>query len=231
MLRKSLGVLGGMGPAASARFLEILAGLCPAKEDQEHPKIFYISDPQIPDRTKAILEGGEDPSERLKADLLKLVECGSDILAVPCNTAHYFIEKFVDELGVPLISIIESSVKLAKELSPQGAWLLSTKATWRSGLYSKHAKRYDYKLFFPDEDAREEVQRIIYLVKSNELDESSRRLEKLLKDLWDERDVPFIAACTELPLAYEHSTLPREKMISSLTALAKACVEEIYGSL
>lgn len=226
--QKVLGVLGGMGPAASARFLEILAELSPAKSDQEHPKIFYISDPQIPDRTKAILENGEDPSEQIKADLFKLVECGSDILAVPCNTAHYFIENFVDELPIPLVSIVEASVKLARKVSPQGAWLLSTKATWRSGLYSKHANRYGYNLYFPDDETREEVQRVIYLVKTNKIKEASIRLKSVLKKLWRERDIPFIAACTELPLAYEASTLPQEKMISSLFALAKSCIEEIY---
>jgi aspartate racemase len=228
MSKKILGVLGGMGPAASARFLEILADLSPTKSDREHPKIFYISDPQIPDRTEAILGNGEEPSEYLRNDLLKLVEWGSDILAVPCNTAHYFIEDFAKEIPAPIINIVEASVKLARDTSPRGAWLLSTKATWRSGLYSKHAKHYDYELLFPDDDTREEVQRIIYMVKANNMEEASSRLEIVLKKLWSEKDLPFIAACTELPLAYERSSLPQEKMISSLTALAKACIHEIY---
>lgn len=225
---KRLGVLGGMGPAASAKFLEILAELSPAKTDQEHPKIFYISDPTIPDRTKAILENGENPTSQLKDDLFKLVNCGSEILAVPCNTAHYFIEDFVEELPIPVVNIIEESVKMAKIVSSSGAWVLSTKATWESGLYSEHAKRYSYKLFFPSENIKDEVQNIIYMVKSKRVKEAASLLENVLKTLWKEKDVPFIAACTELPLAYEKTSLPSEKMISSLYALAKACVEKIY---
>ena len=68
--QKKLGVLGGMGPAASADFLRILAERAPATIDQEQPIVYVISDPQIPDRTCAIFGRGSDPSARIKQDLL-----------------------------------------------------------------------------------------------------------------------------------------------------------------
>jgi aspartate racemase len=95
--QKKLGVLGGMGPAASADFLRILAERAPATIDQEQPIVYVISDPQIPDRTCAIFGRGSDPSARIKQDLLSLAPWAR-FLAVPCNTAHLFIDKFRTEL-------------------------------------------------------------------------------------------------------------------------------------
>ena len=73
MSEKILGVLGGMGPAASAEFLKILAEKYPAEKDQDHPVVYMISDPKIPDRGSAIEGNGEDPSPYLINDLEKLI--------------------------------------------------------------------------------------------------------------------------------------------------------------
>ena len=71
---KTLGVLGGMGPAAGAEFLRLLARDAPAKRDQDHPRVIALSDPAIPDRSDAIRGLGEDPTPRLRRELERLVE-------------------------------------------------------------------------------------------------------------------------------------------------------------
>ena len=114
---KTLGVLGGMGPAACAEFLRILARDCPAHDDSQHPKIIMLSDPETPDRSDGLMGLGPDPLPVIRRNLLQLVEWGADVLAVPCNTAHYFIDRFREELPVPLIHIVEETVKAAQELS------------------------------------------------------------------------------------------------------------------
>jgi aspartate racemase len=88
---KNLGVLGGLGPAAGAEFFRLLSEKASASKDQEHPVIFMISDPHIPDRTAAMLGNGEDPTERVKKRLLSIAGQGVDFLAVPCNTVHIFM--------------------------------------------------------------------------------------------------------------------------------------------
>ncbi len=228
-VEKVLGVLGGMGPAASARFLELMAEKVPVKRDQEHPKIIMLSDPQIPDRGEAILKNGKDPSEVIKRDLLKIVEWGADLLAVPCNTAHIFIEKFLDQLPVPLISIVKSTVKMASIRSVNGVWFLSTKATKKSGIYEKHAQKYNLPLYRVSEEISGKAQRVIKIVKANDKEKAAFFMKEIVTELWHEKDLPILAACTELPLAYEASGLPMEKMVSSLDALASACIEELYG--
>ena len=84
---KTLGVLGGMGPAACAEFLRILARDAPAKDDSMHPKIIMLSDPDTPDRSDGIMGLGQDPEPVIRKNLFKLIDWGADLLAVPCNTA------------------------------------------------------------------------------------------------------------------------------------------------
>lgn len=224
-----LGVLGGMGPAAAAEFLRLLAERAPVSSDQEHAITYLLSDPQVPDRSSAILGVGEDPTARLKDDLLTLTRWGATLLAVPCNTAHYFINRFREGLPVPLVHIIEETVKAAAALSPKGTWLTATLGTMGSGLYQKEAERQGYSFFIPPEEAQRQVQRSIELVKSGKKDEGGRLLKGVVEGLWRERDLPVCAACTELPLAYDASGLPQERTVSSLGALCGACLRRIYG--
>ena len=163
MSEKILGVLGGMGPAASAEFLKILAEKYPAEKDQDHPVVYMISDPKIPDRGSAIEGNGEDPSPYLINDLEKLIGWGAELLAVPCNTSHYFIDRFRDRIGVRIVHIIEATVEASMKKSPKGAWMISTMGTARSGLYQKAAAE-GYRLMIPPEDVRKEIQKAIVFV-------------------------------------------------------------------
>lgn len=227
--KKTLGVLGGMGPAASAEFLRLLARDAPATCDQEHPRVLMISEPSIPDRTQAILGQGEDPSPMLLRELKQLIEWGADVLAVPCNTAHHFIDRFRGELTVPLIHIIDETVDAARAKSPKGAWLLSTSGTRKSGLYPACAERSGYTFLHPSEKQQEQVQKSLLQVKAGTMAEAGATLRGVIEELWRERDALIATACTELPLAYAASGLPAEKEVSSLQALSDACLAFLYG--
>ena len=158
---KKLGVLGGMGPAAAAEFLRQLAAKCPAATDQEHPVVYMIGDCEIPDRSTAIFGKGESPAPVLEARLRQLCDMGAEVLAVPCNTAHYFIDDFKAALPQPLVHIIEETVLAAQRLNPEGAWMLSTHGTRASGLYQKYADKHGYTLYLPNEEQAEKAQQQI----------------------------------------------------------------------
>ncbi len=228
---KKLGVVGGMGPAAAAEFLRQLAVKCPASIDQEHPVIYMLGDSEIPDRGAAIFGQGPSPALRLKQDLLQLCAMGADVLAVPCNTAHYFINEFVEELPVPLVHIIEETVLAAQKLSPEGVWMLSTKGTRASGLYQKVADKYHFTLYIPNEEQSDRVQEVINQVKANHFLQAGTIMKALVEELWQERDLPVMTACTELPLGYDASGLPQERSISSIGALADAVVRQLYDEV
>jgi len=121
-----LGVLGGMGPAATAAFLVELAAHYPAATDQEHPRVLLLSDPAIPDRSTALLRGDDAPLAAIRSGLQALVSWGATLLAVPCNSAHFWVERLADELPCPVVSIIDATLDEAVAKSPEGAWLLAT---------------------------------------------------------------------------------------------------------
>ena len=226
---KTLGVLGGMGPAAAAEFMRILARDAPARTDAEHPRMILLSDPDVPDRSDGIAGLGPDPLPAIKKDLLRLAEWGADVLAAPCNTAHFFIDRFRDELPVPLVHIVEATVEAAWRLSPEGAWIVATSGTQKSGMYPACAEKRGYRFLLPSEGQQERVQRSLRAVKAGEMEEAGRLLRGVVEELWRERDVPVATACTELPLAYDASGLPPERQVSSIQALSDACLDLLYG--
>ena len=225
-----LGVYGGLGPAASAEFLRLLAQMAPAKVDQDHPVVYMYSNPQIPDRSSAIMGVGPSPEEDLRVGLTTLCSWGADLLAVPCNTAHFFIDRFRDELGVPLVHIVEATVEEAVSTSPNGAWLIATGGTMSSGIYQKEAEKREYDLAIPPLGIQDDVVRCITEVKGGDLRLAGETMFTLVERLRSIKDVPVIGACTELPLAYDASGLPSDGMISSLKALSKGCIAALYLS-
>ncbi len=225
---KILGVLGGMGPAATAEFLRLLTVKSPATRDQEHPIVYVLCDSHMPDRVEAIEGIVPDPTPRFKDGFEKLISWGADLLATPCNTAHVFVDKFYKDLSVPYIHIVRETIASCQARSPQGAWLLATTGTCRTGLYEEHAKEMGYTFHKVDDAVQDQVQQCVRLVKANKMEESGKLMRSIVEGLWKEKDILVATACTELPLAYDASGLPPEKNASSLDSLADACLEVLY---
>jgi len=97
-----------------------------------------------------------------------------------------------------------------------------------SGLYQRYGEKRNYPFFIPSLEVQQKVQESIELVKSNRKAEGGELLKGVVLKLWEERDLPICAACTELPLAYDASGLPQEKTVSSLGALCGACLRILY---
>ena len=225
---KTLGVLGGLGPAASADFMRLLVVKAPATVDQEHPRVILLSQPQTPNRNDFIFGVGDDPEPALWSGLQLLSSWGADILCVTCNTAHYYIDHFRSRLDKPLVHIIDETVGAARERSPEGAWLTATLGTIKAGIFQDNAARSGYAFVVPDEETRNEVQEVINIVKAGRYEEAGALMRAVCLKLWSVRDIPVVAACTEIPIAYGYTGLPAEKCISSLEALADACIRELY---
>ena len=226
--KKTLGVLGGMGPAAAAEFLRILAHDAGAKNDAEHPRIFMISDPETPDRSDAIQGIGPSPADVIKRNLLQLAGWGADVLAVPCNTAHFFIDSFRQELPVPLVHIVEATVRAARRLSPGGAWLLATSGTKKCRIYPNCAEKLGYHFLEPSDSQQERLQSSLRAVKAGQMEQAGKIMKGVVEELWSENEAAVATACTELPLAYAASGLPAERQISSIQALSDACLNVLF---
>ena len=226
---KILGVLGGMGPAATAEFMRLLAGLAPACLDQEHPETIVFNHTITPDRTACIIGKGPDPIPELKYGINKLVNSGADVLVVTCNTAHYFLDQIRSEIPVPLIHIVEETIRRAQELSPEGAWLTSTLGTAKTGLYQKHSALMGYSFRYPATSEQEVIHEITNMVKAGELQKAGERYKEVIEKLWSREKLPIVGACTELPMAYRYTGLDDSKFISSLKSLALGTIKYLYN--
>lgn len=227
---RTLGVLGGMGPAATAEFLRLLASDAPATEDGHHPRIVMLSEPAIPDRTVAILRNDPRAARLLRECLATLVGWGADLLAIPCNTAHVFLGALPAALSAPIVDIVDATLDEAVRLSPEGGWLTATTGTVVSGIYQDRAAARGYRLYVPDATTQKLIHETAVQVKAERIERAGRLYGDVVEGLWRQRALPVVAACTELPLAYRATPLPPESMVSSLRALSRACVDRLYAA-
>lgn len=225
---KTLGVLGGMGPAAAADFMRVLAERTPATKDQEHPRTILYSHTAIPDRTSFLLGKGPDPTEYIKDGLNTLIGWGADYLCVTCNTAHYFVDTFRDEIEKPIIHIVDETIRKCAEVSPKGAWLTATLGTMRTGLYQKHAADCGYNFLIPSEELQVEIHEATNIVKAGKHKEAGEKFRAIVEKLWEIEKLPVVGACTEIPICYANTGLDPQMGISSLEALADGCIRELY---
>ena len=105
-MKKTIGILGGMGPLATADLFRKITLLTKAGCDNDHIRVYIDSNAQIPDRTAAILHGGKDPLPEMRSALHSLEACGAGCVIMPCNTAHYFLPQLQAETKLPFLSML-----------------------------------------------------------------------------------------------------------------------------
>jgi aspartate racemase len=220
----TLGVLGGMGPAAGAEFLRVFTGWWPAKRDQDHPRVVLLSEPSIPDRSAALRGDGPDPAPQLRDAMDRLVSWGADLLAVPCNTAFAFIDDFPEPTAVPVVHTIAIALAAAGRGAPAGSWLLGTDGCLVSGVYQRHAARLGYPLREPSEAVAQQVSESIDAVKAGALADAAQLLDRAVAALPD--TMPPLLACTELSVIWP-ATRRAGPVVDSLRTLAAECVRRL----
>ena len=205
-MKKSIGILGGMGPMATADLFQKITALTAASCDREHIRIYIDSNPAIPDRTAAILEGGEDPLPAMADALRHLEACGADCLIMPCNTAHYFLPRLQPLTEIPFLSMTETAARRCRELHPgRTVGILATAGTLAAGIYQKALAAEGVPCLVPEPEEREALMQVIYGgVKAGADPEQYRKpLETVLAALSRRGADYFLPACTELPLAFQ----------------------------
>lgn len=203
-MKKSIGILGGMGPLATADLFRKIVTLTRAGCDGDHIRVYIDSNSSIPDRTAAILNGGPDPLPAMRDSLRKLERCGADCIIMPCNTAHYFLPRLQALTDVPFLSMLEAAAAAARGRYPGGtAAVLATRGTLSSGLYQRALETEEVPCLIPDAAEQAALMRVIYDgVKADAAPEAYRAdLETVVDSLSRRGADYFILGCTELPLA------------------------------
>jgi len=203
-----IGVLGGMGPAATADFYAKLVNSTVASSDQEHPRAVIWSDPTIPDRTQALLEGGEDPTPWLLRGVKGLEQAGATMIAVPCNTAHAFVPALQKHTDVPILHMIDKTTEYLAHRHLTSVGLLATSGTARMGLYQDRAIAWGLEALVPDEDSQQQVMAAILEVKGGRrAPQVAARMADAASGLVSRGAQAVIAGCTEIPLVLSQQML------------------------
>ena len=203
MKKKSIGILGGMGPLATMDLYKKIILSTRAESDNEHIRVYIDGNAAIPDRTAAILRGGPDPVPEMLSALRNLEQCGADCVIMPCNTAHYFLPRLRESTVLPILDMTEVTAAVCAARYPgKRACLLGTKGTLEARVYDGALERAGVAFMTPDESERDELMRLIYdVVKaSRPLEPETESWHALLSDLAERGAEYFVLACTELPI-------------------------------
>jgi len=224
---KTIGVLGGMGPLATADFFQKLIQATPAKADQDHLRVLIFSNPHIPDRTAAIRGEGPSPLPALIASAARLTRAGADFLTIPCVTAHAYFDELQQAVCTPILHLIGETVAWLARARPtmRRFGLLATTGTLQCQLFESQFGPHGLTVIAPEPSIQtSQVMEAIYAVKHGVALETPRQLIRdaaiHLQRLGAEA---VVAGCTEVPLLLKDGDVAIP-VIDPTTILAHAAV-------
>ena len=164
-MKQAVGVIGGVGPMATVYYMQRVIEMTKAGCDQEHINMLVFNDCDIPDRTAFITEKSPDnPLPVMVEDAKRLEAAGCEFVVIPCNTAHYFYDELEQAVEIPVVNIVEETIRYAKarvqDLSCVG--IMATTGTIVTGTYQKYAERSGLSFAVPDENEQNLLMQIIY---------------------------------------------------------------------
>lgn len=242
MTLHTVGILGGMGPAAGADFVRLFVQACADHlrasgapvTDQGYPE-HWLAQLPIPDRSAALLTPGtaQDPLAMMCQGLDKLQAVGAVAVAVACNTAHAWHGPL--QQAYPQLQLLHIAKVVAQGLQQQGqqaCMLLATQGTYRIGLYDQALAACGITVHLPEEDERELLMRGIYQgVKADRMDQARADFGAVAQAMRARHgDVPLIMGCTEIPLALPGAaSVQGLPLIDPSWELARALARVAYG--
>lgn len=220
-----IGVIGGLGPMATAKFMELVINNTKATCDQDNVDMLICQYGSIPDRTAFILkESKENPVFKM-IEAAKLLEREKvNYIVIPCNTASYFYEEIQKNVNIPVVNIVKETINECKKKNFKKIGLLATNGTINSKIYENYGK--DFELFIPSEKIQKEVMSIIYDdVKQNKIPDREKFLN-IIKYFKENNCDGIIGGCTEISVALDELkiNLEEEHIVDSLLVLAKKTI-------
>jgi len=232
MDKKVIGILGGMGPEATLDCFGKIIKNTPAQKDQDHIRVIIDSNPGVPDRTAAIIGGGESPVPVIIEGCRALERAGADFIIIPCVSAHFFLTEIRQQANLPILSVFDAVAETITRNYPdiKTVGLLGTTGTIKGGQFQKRLVDEKIKTLAPDAAVQSKIMEAIYDIKNTR---PSRTRSEITADLIAAAESlisqkpdgarAIIAGCTEIPLALgqEQLSVP---YFDSLTILARAAI-------
>jgi aspartate racemase len=234
MTERILGVLGGMGPLASAQFMLRLTLLTPAERDQDHIPAILWSDPRIPDRGLARRGLGPDPLPWLMRGIHGLRQAGCGAIAIPCNNVHGWYAAMANAAGVPILHIVDAAAAELRRIGLTGGLIgvIGTEATLAMRLYQDRLGAQGWDIIEPDPaQMRDLVTPAIHAVKTNRIAEAYDPFVTVVKSLAARGATAVVLGCTEVPLGIQAGPADalRVPLVDTIDALARAAIEWAQG--
>lgn len=222
---RKLGVIGGLGPMATALFMKMVIEMTDAVTDQEHIEMIIYNCPQIPDRTRFILgQSSQDPAPEMIGIGKKLAEQGAEVIAIPCITANYFYERLSREIQAEIIDIIHEICEYLVRRNIRCAGLMATSGTLESRLFQRVFEKSGCSLTVPSAERQQDVMHIIYEnVKANRPVEMER-FRAASEELQKAGAEVIILGCTELSVVRENYGIGAG-YLDAMQLMAKCAVE------
>ena len=201
-----------MGPLATYNLYKNIIDATPAKKDQEHIDMVILNASYIPDRTAYILDGKESPLPYLLDGCRALENAGCDVIAVPCNTSHYFYDELHSNCKVKLLNMIGLVAERLSRENISNVYLMATAGTVKSGIYAKYLNLRNIKILPSTESENALIMKAIYDIKAG-----------AVPDLLDLSDMTEIAekycrhGCKKIILGCTELSLIKDIMINNLT--------------
>lgn len=226
MSEKTVGIIGGMGPEATADFMLRIIRFTDAKDDADHVHCLIDNNPKIPSRIKALLENGKvSPGPTMAEMGRRLEQWGADFLCIPCNTAHNYYDDVKNAVSIPVLHIIELTSKAMKELVPDAvkAGILASPAVRITGLYEGPCRALGMTPVYATPEREAELLRIIKDIKKGDTGPSVlKRYQTVIADLVEQGADVLAVACTELGIL--HEAVYPVPVVDAADALAKTAV-------
>lgn len=228
-----LGVLGGMGPQATNTFYQFVIDRTDARTDQEHVNALILSDSGMPDRTTAIL-GSEEAQERvfqrLLADARLLEQAGCTVIAVPCNTSHFFLDRVQEQISIPILHMIRETAKTLVAQGKRRPGILATDGTIRTELYQKEFAAFGIEAVIPSPAAQAHTMSLIYDDVKAGRDGDPQKFTAIHQDLLEQGCDCGVLACTELSVFAAQHHLP-PFYTDAMAVLAERAVQACHRPL
>ena len=203
-MRKTIGILGGMGPLATCDLFSKITQITDASCDQEHVRICIDSNTEISDRTNAIIHHGKDPVPEMVKSAVRLQGLGADVLIMPCNTAHYFYDRILPFVDIPFLSMIDETAKVISDRGLRKIGLLATDGTLQTAVYEKAFKKRGISIVVPPPENQVHIMDLIYnVVKAGNKEIDTKPTKKTIEDLFRKGAQTLVLGCTELPVAFD----------------------------
>jgi aspartate racemase len=229
---RTLGVIGGMGPLATADFLSKIAFASAAKSDQDHIPLVVWSSPQIPDRVTAILRAGPTPLPVMLEGIRALKSIGAQAIAFADSAAHYWHDELEAEGGVPVLSMLDAVAGVVRQRAAPSSVvaLLADEDMVSTGIYQRRIDTGDYGLALPPAREQAMLHKAVELVKAGDVVGAHAIVDPVARNLMISGAGLIIVGNCELQIALARSQANlRSRVIDATAALATACVAWARG--